>query len=247
MSVIIGFGAAILWIALGVFITENSTPKTYATNTGLWWSIFQVNNIIGNLVTYFVIANLTSSSVALYIGFAVVAGVGTLGLVFLRPPPTGTSAVGDLGGNSGKPLLEQLKKAGRDALRAALLIANPDMLLLLPIFFFSGGELAFWTGEFPLLLSNQAYIGLVLSLAGVGEVLGGYSFGRLSDTVGRSASVILALGFYAGALVLTCLMKTGGAHVTAGPTLSGNPGPPYISFVAALFFGLADSGLNANA
>ena len=86
-SVIIGWGAAVLWIALGVFLTENSTQATYATNTGLFWSIFQFNNIIGNLTTYFVISNIDPQKVTavLYLGFAVVAGVGTLGLLLLRP------------------------------------------------------------------------------------------------------------------------------------------------------------------
>ena len=46
-----------------------------------------------------------------------------------------------------------------------------DMLLLLPVFFFSGAELAFWTGEFTQEL-NVNSIGLVLALAGVGEVRG---------------------------------------------------------------------------
>ena len=41
-SVVIGFGAAVLWVALGVFIAQNSTPDKYASNTGLFWGIFQV-------------------------------------------------------------------------------------------------------------------------------------------------------------------------------------------------------------
>lgn len=35
LSAVIGFGAAILWVALGVFITQNSAPNEYATNTGI--------------------------------------------------------------------------------------------------------------------------------------------------------------------------------------------------------------------
>ena len=51
-SAVIGFGAAILWVALGVFITQNSSPHEYATNTGIFWAVFQLNNIFGNLVTW---------------------------------------------------------------------------------------------------------------------------------------------------------------------------------------------------
>jgi Na+/melibiose symporter-like transporter len=45
MSVVIGFGAAILWVALGVHITEQSQPNTYGRNTGIFWAIFQVSQV----------------------------------------------------------------------------------------------------------------------------------------------------------------------------------------------------------
>ena len=95
-SAVIGFGAAILWVALGVFITQNSTRTTYATNTGIFWSVFQLNNIIGNLTTWAIYTPSLSSSPALYLGFAGVATVGTLMLFALRPPPRfATSLNGD--------------------------------------------------------------------------------------------------------------------------------------------------------
>ena len=49
------------------------------------------------------------------------------------------------------------------------------MLLLSGMMFFSGLELAFWSGEFPLLLAKTS-VGLVLTFAGVGEVLGQYQY-----------------------------------------------------------------------
>jgi hypothetical protein len=61
-SGVIGFGAAILWVALGVFITQNSTRATYATNTGVFWAVFQLNNVVGNLVTWAVYTPALASS-----------------------------------------------------------------------------------------------------------------------------------------------------------------------------------------
>ena len=270
-SVVIGFGAAVLWIALGVHITENSTAATYATNTGLFWSIFQLNNIVGNLTTYLVISRLTSSSTALYLGFAVVAALGTAGLLLLKPAERGAGGGGKAAaagaaeegsggsggseGGGGAPLLgatvgvtkslaQHLAQAGSDALKALYLLGTPNMLLLLPVFFFSGAELAFWTGEFPLLLSDSsmANIGLVLTFAGVGEVLGGLTMGKLSDGLGRSASLLLSVALYGTALFLTCQLKL--ATALAAPLLLGSP---VIAFVAAFLFGLADSGFNTNA
>ena len=254
-SVVIGFGAAVLWIALGVFITENSTAATYATNTGLFWSIFQLNNIVGNLTTYFVISHLSSSSATLYIGFAVVAGVGTAGLLLLRPASASGEGSSFSSSSDGAPLLgatvgikktlaQHLAQACRDALKALRLLGTTNMLLLLPVFFFSGGELAFWTGEFPLLLSDSsmANIGLVLTFAGVGEVLGGVAMGKLSDAAGRSSSLLLSIALYGLALFLTCQLKL--ATALAAPLLWGSP---VIAFVAAFLYGLADSGFNTNA
>jgi hypothetical protein len=42
LSSVIGWGSAVLWVALGVFVTHNSTKATRATTTGMFWSIFQV-------------------------------------------------------------------------------------------------------------------------------------------------------------------------------------------------------------
>ena len=71
------------------------------------------------------------------------------------------------------------------------LLFTLDSALLLPMYAFSGFELAFWTGEFTQLLT-PGVIGLVLAFSGVGEVVGGLAFGRLSDSLGRSASITLA-------------------------------------------------------
>ena len=51
-SVVIGFGAAILWVALGSFLTNNSTAATYASNTGLFWSIFQFKMAIWSIEAF---------------------------------------------------------------------------------------------------------------------------------------------------------------------------------------------------
>ena len=103
------------------------------------------------------------------------------------------------------------------------------------MYFFSGLELSFWTGEFTQLLADASVIGLVLTLAGVGEVVGGLVFGRLSDRLGRSASLMIGTILYGAALGLTVWMKQGG---TSG-TIVANA--PLAAYAAALCFGLADS------
>jgi MFS family permease len=85
-------------------------------------------------------------------------------------------------------------------------------------------------------------VGLVLTLAGVGEVVGGFVFGRLADTCGRSVSAGLGLLLYAGGLAITGWMKAVD-YAPAGPSWQGVPAPFY---AAALLFGLGDSSMNAN-
>jgi MFS family permease len=236
-SCVIGFGAAVLWVALGSFLTHNSTTETYAANTGLFWSIFQFNNVFGNLVTWAVLSNLPSSTPELYLGFAAVAGVGTLGLLFLAqpPPPPGAPP---------RSAASHFGEAVAGARRALSLLRQPRMQLLLPLFFFSGAELSFWTGEFPLLLKNGStgVIGFVLTWAGVGEVVGGVLMGRLSDAAGRSTALLLATLIYAAALALSCSVKSGAPLAAAAWR-----GSPVAAFVAAFCFGVADAGLNATA
>jgi hypothetical protein len=50
----LGFGAAILWVAVGSYITKSSLASDYGRNNGIFWGIFQVSNVLGNLGAYFV-------------------------------------------------------------------------------------------------------------------------------------------------------------------------------------------------
>ncbi len=52
---------------------QNSTTATYGANTGLFWAIFQLSNIVGNLCTYSVFPHVSSTT--LYAGFSVTGAV----------------------------------------------------------------------------------------------------------------------------------------------------------------------------
>ena len=239
MSVVIGFGAAILWVALGVFIAQNSTKENYGRNTGIFWALFQCSNIFGNLGMYLVFSSLQSSK-ALYVSFTVIGGVGVALLLPLRRPVADGVALDAVR----QPLQTRSRTSCASfwaSVAATLrLLVSVDGVLLAPMYFFSGLELSFWSGEFTQLLADASVIGLVLTLAGVGEVVGGLVFGRLSDRVGRSGSMLLGVGLYAGALGLTVWMKRGGADAVMVADA------PLVAYAAALLFGLADSRWGGN-
>jgi hypothetical protein len=248
MSTIIGFGAAILWIAEGEFIKENSTAETRGIANGIFWCLFQLNQICGNLVTYLVFPHLSSTSM-LYVGFSVVGAVGTAMLFLLRKSAYPGNAVAsgaddDDGGASSKRAArswsQRMSEARASAYAAFRLAFTTDSLLMSSMYAFTGIELSFWTGEFTQLL-NSDVIGLVLTCAGVGEVIGGLLFGRLSDVAGRSLSVCCGTALYGLGMGLACWMKLRGGQQP--PMLED---APLIAYFAALCFGLADSAFNTN-
>lgn len=47
---LVGYGAGVLWPALGVTITLISTPRNRASNTGIFFSLFRLSGITGNVL-----------------------------------------------------------------------------------------------------------------------------------------------------------------------------------------------------
>jgi hypothetical protein len=161
MSVVIGFGGAILWIAMGVFVTQNSTKETYGQNMGIFWSIFQLNSILGNLGAYFIFSGLNDLT-WLFVSFTIIGTVGTLMLLALRKPEEAKkdgeeedeeggvsvndnnhSATAATAAAPSKPTLrERLASFWSDLVFAFKLMFTRNMVLLMPMYFFSGLELS---------------------------------------------------------------------------------------------------------
>ena len=306
LSTVIGVGDILLWTAVGVFISQNSTRAEYGYNSGLFWSIFQLCNIIGNVAIYFVLSNVPANA-QVYIGFSSVAAIGTGMLCFLRAPESnigqditrvdgektksflgddeifdrdgarsldssfsgvggGSSSFSGGGGsnhnkknkdrissfnysikgdNTDDDDIEQVKPTLwemtiKSVYDCTTLMFTRESLLLTPMYIFSGLELSFWSGEFSQFLTPSV-IGLVLSFAGVGEVIGGIIFGKLSDKFGRSISITIGSICYAIGLGISCYMKQ--QNYTPDPQVLGAPA---IAYAAALLFGLGDSSFNTN-
>jgi len=292
LSTVIGVGDILLWTAVGVFISQNSTRAEYGYNSGLFWSIFQLCNIIGNVAIYFVLSNVPANA-QVYIGFSSVAAVGTGMLCFLQAPEANVSededesasgnhtktksflgddeifdregarslnssfsGVGSGGSNKERvssfnfPIkgisTEETAKVSmweltvKSIYDCTVLMFNRESLMLTPMYIFSGLELSFWSGEFSQFL-DPTVIGLVLSFAGVGEVVGGLVFGKISDKFGRSVSISIGAVCYAAGLGISCYMKQ--QNYTPAPQVLGAPG---VAYAAALLFGLGDSAFNTN-
>eukprot|EP00054_Salpingoeca_dolichothecata_P025026 m.172676 g.172676 ORF g.172676 m.172676 type:complete len:302 (-) comp25221_c0_seq6:687-1592(-) len=90
-SVVIGFGAAILWVAVGVFLTRCSPDGLRGRNSGIFWGIFQLSNVLGNLGAFFFFKHVGGGA-PLFTGFTIIGGAGTLFLFCLRPLPYSDAA-----------------------------------------------------------------------------------------------------------------------------------------------------------
>lgn len=246
MSTVIGFGAAVFWVAVGEYIKNNSTADSRGFANGLYWSIFQLNNVGGNLLSYLVLSRVNSTS-TLYVLFTAVGGAGTALFALTRPSaysdapteaswwPARAPGAGGLGG--------VLRKATASAAAAVRIIFTRESLLLAPLYALTGVELAFWTGEFTQLLPADV-IGLVLAMSGVGELFG-TCWGLLADRAGRTLVQAAGTAVYAGGMALACWIKnTGGASGGPGPFVGG---APLAAYAAALCFGLGDAAFNNNA
>jgi len=323
-SVVIGSGSGVLWVAVGQKIADTAkNGVSLGLANGVFWSVFQINGILGPLLAYFVLPRLNATS-TLFVMFTAFGAAGTVLAALLRPdgdadadPAVGSSeqrSIADAGSRrlpgsdrntsaSGStklsgigidgdkdPLVRAVMPAGSDGevlgeeeqddqlrnvmsgialggeggeddgfwavvwrgVTRALSSAVTDWRVrcLAPLFFLTGWELAFWSGEFPQIISKHD-VPLTATVVGVGEVLGGFLFGSLSDRIGRLAVVALASGVYCIGLVLVLVAReevevdrNTGDVIRSATSLGPVLGETALGlFAAALCFGLGDSGL----
>jgi len=258
-SAVNGFGASLLWVAVGGLLTKCSGRDDRGRNTGIFWSIFQLSLIIGNAIGFAV--STSASYSLLFIIFTVLGSAGTLLLLALRRFPSDAddrfTRPLNVGGDEvpNPPTIRAVtayssneangsRSSGGETSTLGLLrlmwslFTSSSLLLLFPAFCFQGLEFSFWNGEFPLLLPT-ASLGPVMLFAGVGEALGGLTMGTLSDRIGRSATWLLGCIVYTIGLAGLYLVRQ---QVDGGGVQVG--GVSVWCYVSALCFGLADAAIN---
>lgn len=121
----------------------------------------------------------------MFIFLAAVGGIGTATMLFLREPVGARNPV------SFQFLLETIS-----------LFKEPPMLLKGGIIFFLGARGGLIWGAMPARW-NSKLIGYTNICFGVAEVIGGITFGKLSDRIGRKPVLFLAYIIESGALALS--------------------------------------------
>ena len=234
-SAVIGVGAAVLWTAQGAFISQCATSyevarglplsSTMGMFNGVFFSIFQVNQFIGNLLA----ASLYKFAVPAWIVFTVmfvICFAGSLSLMCLatdaRTPPLIAADRQALANDVEDDEIvadeydDEHNEAilRRDSPRAAFdvrsilssvsLLTDVRMISLIAIMIYSGLSQGFIYGVFPPLVTDVSEKFFVLSAFGAFDAVSSMAMGRLSDMTGRMP--IVAIGLIAHSAVFAYVM-----------------------------------------
>ncbi|KAJ3600891.1 hypothetical protein NHX12_031865 [Muraenolepis orangiensis] len=217
-SVLVGFGAAVLWTAQGNVLAINSTGTTIGRNSGIFWALLQFSLFFGNLYIYLAwhghdhISEKDRQTV--FISLTVISLIGCFLFFLIRKPDTSEPIPSETAeglqaestesiSGSGTPRRSLCTQALDAFVKACKLSVTKEMLLLgLPIAY-TGLELTFYSGVYGTCIGAmtrfghdaKGLIGISGILIGVGEILGGGLFGILNrcSHLGRNPVVLLGL------------------------------------------------------
>lgn len=270
-SVIIGYGASVIWTGQGTFLTMNSTPETISRNSGIFWALLQCSLLFGNMYVYFQFKSQVggiSDTVrrTVYTVFTTVCGLGICLLFLLRRPSSLPLEVNE-NDNDERELSQNIRRLPSTERRGALesfkvavrLFFTKDMFFLSLCFAYTGLELTFFSGVYGTCVGNtllfpnsKRQIGLVGMLIGCGEIIGGLIFGifgKRSNKCGREPIVLF------GALVhwicFLLIFFNIPERAPSGPVSEGEkyhvfpkgPNLP-VALLCGFLLGLGDSSFN---
>ena len=204
-SFFVGFGQAISWCAEGSLLARSSHPEKRGRNSGIFFFVYQMNQTIGNGFAF--ILNLINIDVKyLFIIFTISCLIGIIPLFFINIK-----------------ILPQIEKVPfkNDCKNILKLMTSKIMLLLIPIFLYSGLTQCYIFGEFTAMFG-----------VGTTNMLISFFFGRLSDTIGR-IPILLISSFF---IIITCSMVVYYFSLSVEVL--------FVLFVAIISLGVSDAGFN---
>jgi len=274
-SIIIGIGAAVIWTAQGDFLgLQSPTDKLMMRNTGIFWVLFQCSLVIGNLYIYLAWSgkdNVGRKEInLLFTGLSILAGIGTFVFLLLKAPFCGGSTDGNENDPNGETLIEKgveskvEKVENENTINIIIngiknsfsLLLTMDMILIAPLFLYSGFSLSFFSGIYTTSVGNTkllegaaSMLGLVGVGIGLGQVVGGgiFVFGsNIINKVSRTILLNICLCIHFGAFVCIYLNipKIANQKETLDqPAVLEAPSKNLALFTAFLL-GLGDAGVN---
>ncbi|ELP93231.1 hypothetical protein EIN_055860 [Entamoeba invadens IP1] len=175
MSLFVGFGQSVLWCAQGSLLTRCSKPEKRGRNSGIFFFIYQLNQSVGNGFAY--VMTLTGLQlVYLFIIFTCLCVIGIVPFIFIQ-----MGVLPDIERVSIKTDLRNLWKVFK----------SPAMLLLFPLFIYSGITQCYIYGEVTAMFGVE-WVSIAMCVFGTVNMVVSLIFGRISDTIGRIPTLIIA-------------------------------------------------------
>lgn len=275
-SMILGFGAAYIWTAQGDFLhLQSPDEKLMSRNTGIFWCMFQSSLLVGNI--YIMIAWKGESYVSsemrttLFTIFAILASVGCSIFLLLKGKCCGPEARYDevpveeqelKGENDDKNVSEPeetqgaLKTISTSITAAFKLLVTKKMLLIAPLFMYSGFELSYFSGVHPTTVGNSknmadssSAVGMAGLFVGIGEVLGGgiFVFGaKMMENISRTKILMGCCLLHVAAYGLSLCNYPFSANLDAtdnSPEIFSETSRE-VAIAIAFLLGLGDAGVN---
>ncbi|XP_059804614.1 UNC93-like protein MFSD11 [Hypanus sabinus] len=268
-SVIIGVAAAVIWTAQGNCLTINSDENTIGRNSGIFWALLQFSLLFGNLYIYLAwkgekhISDYDRKTV--YTALTVVCLVGSVLFILIRKPASEPqSTENEISDDEPETTLRTEGRSSQAvaAFKSAInIFFTKDMLLLSVCIAYTGFELTFLSGVYGTCLGAtnhfgdeaKSLIGLNGIFIGVGEIVGGATFGLLNKFlsrylgIGRNPVVLLGLSLHILTFYLIFLNVPNNAPMVsdAGTSEAAYIIPSkVIAIVCSFLMGLGDSCFN---
>ncbi|OQR96047.1 hypothetical protein THRCLA_07392 [Thraustotheca clavata] len=197
-----GISASFLWISQGSYLTTLSVhyaeymdiPETNAMGlfNGIFFAIFRSSQILGNLISSFVLGTLGWPASTLFLIYSVISFAGTLLLLTSIEPQDPLSPII---GESAKLLQQNHQLSIIQTIQSVFTLAiDKRMLTLTPLLLFNGMQQGFVSSEFTSTVVRQslgrASIGNIMAVFGIVNVLSSFGFGRLADKIGTFSAQV---------------------------------------------------------
>ena len=247
-AVLNGLGASLLWTGQGNFLSINSSQQTAARDAGIFWSLYQLSGVLGNLAVYFLFLGVsvikTDVRIKTAATFTCLCLTGLLvALLGFRPTPWHRRKT-----EARSNPLTSLASCIR-------LLGTRDILLLSSAFLYSGLEISYWAGVFPSAISftqqlgdeRKSLMGMSSVLVSVGSMTGGILLISFQERVSRSGRVgVVLIGLVthlaAFSLSLLCLPHLSPLGDTSTSALL--PPTTWLVLLTAALMGLGDAAFN---
>jgi len=196
-----GFGASILWVAQGQYISNCANNENKGQFNSVFWALFMAAGIVGNLMAAYVIVSVDQSTFYIVITFICIAS-SLFFLLLRKPNPQPNQKRSSEGNGPG----EEVTSVMQDVTETFRLMVSKRMLKLTPLILWTALSQAIISSVLVPLMTDtmdsktwspaekNKYCLLSLVGQGTGEILGAILHGYVQDTFSDRVTCLMCMG-----------------------------------------------------